>query len=401
MVGLLKFVLASEIRVVTEIPDSFKDLQETCSELFGVCNPCFQYKDSEDDLITLSTEKEYQFILKSYKSNLKLIVISSTKLLANSPRLQLQQGFPIDDHTEGSLMLHIPSLNPPSLIKSTHSVPNYIKPDPFQSDHNFIPEHKTEFDRKHLLSETLRKSLPAETIHSQHFICSFCNCEIIEMLFVCLQCDKHIMCLECEQKDLRKHILIKCKLQDVCEILKIRMTKRKSFHLIKKNQRNEDSLNEEISENEEKFKAKALKETRGKEETLQEKVKKDSKKKLHTLDNAENLSKKTTKDVPNTKKKHTFTKKHDDHETLVKETSRSFNEIESNSDDLSEKKKTRAGLAKTPQVNQYNNTQINALMEKLSALGFNNKTQNYNALNQAKYQLEVAINLLLNNGENS
>ena len=102
------------------------------------------------------------------------------------------------------------------------------------------------------------------------------------------------------------------------------------------------------------------------------------------------------------KKKPSFTKKHDEHQTLLNQRSKSFNENDSHSDDQSERKKTRVGLAKTPQEYQHNNThKLNTLLENLNELGFNNKSQNVDALIQAKYQLQPAINILLNNSEKS
>lgn len=402
MAGFLKLVLGSEIRVNPEIPTSFKQLQDLTSEFYGVNSPCFQYKDSEDDLITFSTEKEYQYIIKNTDTNLKFFIISPTKITANSPKIQLQCGFPIENNTEGSLMLHIPNLSPLSLRNCT-SLPNSHFSESNLENNSSIKEknheHEHEPNRKQLISEALRRSLPAEAFKSHSVVCSFCSTEINDQFFTCIQCEKHIMCLNCEQKDTRKHILIKCKVQDAIENLNIKMKKRPSFHLIKKDK---DSISERHSENEEKTKVESAKETLGKDESRKDKVKKDSKdlKKKVVTDAGENTGKKITKDGHTSKKKMSvkkFTDDHADQGLMQRERSKSL-VSDSDSDSSNIKRKTKAWMGKSPPREKLVCTnKINELLDQLKSLGFYNKTNNVNALIESKYKLEEAVNILLNN----
>lgn len=55
---MLKLQLGDKIRRLKDIPNSIKIVAANASELFGVKNPCFRYKDEEGDPITISTQEE-------------------------------------------------------------------------------------------------------------------------------------------------------------------------------------------------------------------------------------------------------------------------------------------------------------------------------------------------------
>lgn len=70
----LKLVYGPETRRVSKVPGSISELYSKIQDLFGVSNPSLQYKDEDNDLITVQTDEEYLDALAFSQGNLKLIL---------------------------------------------------------------------------------------------------------------------------------------------------------------------------------------------------------------------------------------------------------------------------------------------------------------------------------------
>ena len=76
----LKLVFQSETRKTARVPKTIGELYAKIRELFGIERPYLQYKDDEDDLITIHTDEEYQDALELVgKGCLRLLISPSTK----------------------------------------------------------------------------------------------------------------------------------------------------------------------------------------------------------------------------------------------------------------------------------------------------------------------------------
>jgi hypothetical protein len=70
----LKLVYGPETRRVSKVPGSISELYAKIQDLFGVSNPSLQYKDEDNDIITVQTDEEYLDALQFSQGNLKLIL---------------------------------------------------------------------------------------------------------------------------------------------------------------------------------------------------------------------------------------------------------------------------------------------------------------------------------------
>jgi hypothetical protein len=103
----LKLVFQSETRKTARVPKTVAELYAKIRELFGIERPYLQYKDDEDDLITIHTDEEYQDALQlSGKGCLRLLISPSTK--------------PIQE-TSNIIYSAVPSIQPPFSTISTIS----------------------------------------------------------------------------------------------------------------------------------------------------------------------------------------------------------------------------------------------------------------------------------------
>jgi len=105
----IKLEYGSEFRRLSEIPKSYQELKEKVYEFFQEREPLIQYKDHEGDLITISSEPEYQEALSSSENALlKLIVKASdfkSSLLLNIPLANSES----DKESEESMVLLSPT----------------------------------------------------------------------------------------------------------------------------------------------------------------------------------------------------------------------------------------------------------------------------------------------------
>lgn len=105
----LKLVFQSETRKTARVPKTIGELYAKIRELFGIERPYLQYKDDEDDLITIHTDEEYQDTLQlAGKGCLRLLISPSTK--------------PIQE-TSNIISSIVPSNQPPFTNISTATLP--------------------------------------------------------------------------------------------------------------------------------------------------------------------------------------------------------------------------------------------------------------------------------------
>lgn len=97
----LKIFFSSECRRCNSAPSTFAALKEFIFTITGLSNPLIQYQDEEDDLITITTEIEYQDFLL-YFPNLAKLLVSPSKIEQSS------NTFPV--FTKSSASLAAPSM---------------------------------------------------------------------------------------------------------------------------------------------------------------------------------------------------------------------------------------------------------------------------------------------------
>ncbi|CAG9329902.1 unnamed protein product [Blepharisma stoltei] len=69
---IFKLQFFDEIRIVNPAPHSIEDLRRKASELFGLSQPVFTYKDQEKQVITVDTPEEYSEIRKIRKKTVNI-----------------------------------------------------------------------------------------------------------------------------------------------------------------------------------------------------------------------------------------------------------------------------------------------------------------------------------------
>ncbi|CAG9327862.1 unnamed protein product [Blepharisma stoltei] len=99
----IKLFFADECRRIPHAPPTIIQLREKIKELFGVENPLIQYKDEEDDLITIQTQEEYTEPLTSTRGPLKLYisqVVNFASILASVPLCSSDAGHESEEDIE-------------------------------------------------------------------------------------------------------------------------------------------------------------------------------------------------------------------------------------------------------------------------------------------------------------
>ena len=75
----VKLVFQENTLALEELPKSFKDLKKAIGETFGEVQPSIQYRDEEDDLITISTELEFKEALSFADGTQLTLIVEPSK----------------------------------------------------------------------------------------------------------------------------------------------------------------------------------------------------------------------------------------------------------------------------------------------------------------------------------
>ncbi|CAG9324553.1 unnamed protein product [Blepharisma stoltei] len=100
----LKLFYAGECRRIPHAPKTIQELREKLKEMFGIDNPIIQYRDEENDLITIQTQYEYiEPITSAFAKPLKLQISNAmdfASILASVPLCNSDAGHESDEDIE-------------------------------------------------------------------------------------------------------------------------------------------------------------------------------------------------------------------------------------------------------------------------------------------------------------
>lgn len=206
----IKLQIDGQLRRIGDAPSTFELLVGIAVELSGYSEVLFQYEDEENELITLNSELEYQEALRSPSDILKIIVIGENQDSVNSSffqNLRFSSG---------------------SFTKSPFSIGNT----PGSNSSAGTKKPQIEYKEKNIQTseweELFRNFEQDHQKKSTGYSCKLCGKDIIQCGFICIKCDKMIICLDCEEQNTHQHPMIKAYEDYVNQLMAMPKFERKS-----------------------------------------------------------------------------------------------------------------------------------------------------------------------------
>ena len=199
----IKFVFGSQIRRIGEAPLTFELLLSIALEIFDCENLIFQYEDEAKDLITFNTELEYQEALNSPGETIKF-------MLRDPQPEELATSAYIGGPRNRSYKSH--SLTAPHHKRG----PSYNRMDKCTQ----ASEWEVFFKKIEGKEDT--------EVEPTEFVCCLCGNNIFGHAFICRKCERMILCAECEEQDLHKHVLIKAYGKDIKSLMSMPLYEKKA-----------------------------------------------------------------------------------------------------------------------------------------------------------------------------
>lgn len=228
----LKLKLGEEVRRIGKAPESFEAVKKKAIELFNISNPSFRYKDTDNDMITVMTQEEYEDSLSAHKTPFKLEVIETEMLfLKRSSVLSASMNAeePIfkygESYEESMIYPQESDPNIPDHLSTLIQTDEIVLADQSTSG----PELKdqcveasltaevgtaceTQFNSLQELIKTLKRHFNTHARDKKFYLgvkCFKCHHDIYDVVYKCDQCSWLFMCEDCESNDTHSHPLIK------------------------------------------------------------------------------------------------------------------------------------------------------------------------------------------------